>query len=80
MFETGVVPNNEVNHSARSGGIIGIFFFIFFKMKVCSAFSLELPHRGDSNEYTQLTDISIIKNVTLNYSNYNNVCSFGNFS
>ena len=26
MFETGVVPANEVNHSARSGGIIGTSF------------------------------------------------------
>ena len=26
MFETGVVRASEVNHSTRSGGIIGIFF------------------------------------------------------
>ena len=26
MFETGVVRANEVTHSARSGGIIGIYF------------------------------------------------------
>ena len=30
-------------------------FSIFFNMKVWSVFSLELPHRGDSNEYTQHT-------------------------
>ena len=29
MFETGVVRADEVNNSARSGGIIGIFFFRF---------------------------------------------------
>ena len=28
---------------------------IFFNMKVCFVFSLESPHRGDSNEYTQYT-------------------------
>ena len=28
-------------------------------MKVCSVFSLELPHRGDSNEYTQFTIFNI---------------------
>ena len=28
-------------------------FSIFFNMKVCSVFSLESPHRGDSNEYKQ---------------------------
>ena len=27
-----------VNHSTRSGGIIGIFFSIFFNMKVCCVF------------------------------------------
>ena len=47
------------NHSARSGGIIGIFFSIYFSMKVCCVFSFELPHRGDSNEYTQHTFINI---------------------
>ena len=34
-------------------------FWIFFKMKVCCVFSLESPHRGDSNEYTQHTMINI---------------------
>ena len=34
MIETGVVRSYGVNHSARSGGIIGIFFSIFFNMKV----------------------------------------------
>ena len=68
MFETDVVRRaNEVNHSARSGGIIGIFFSIFFNMK-------------DSNEYTQHTNINIIKKITLNHSKYNYVCSYGNFS
>ena len=31
MFETGVVRANEVNHSARSGGIIGIYFLFSLK-------------------------------------------------
>ena len=31
------------------------FFSIFLDMKVNCVFSLELPHRGDSNEYTQYT-------------------------
>ena len=44
----------SVNHSARSGGIIASFqFSIFFYMKVCCVFSLEWPHQGDSNEYSQ---------------------------
>ena len=31
----------------------GNIFLIFFNMKVCYVFSLESPHRGDSNEYKQ---------------------------
>ena len=31
-------------------------------------FSLELPHRGDSNEYTQYTIFNIKMKITLNYS------------
>ena len=30
-------------------------------------FSLELPHQGDSNEYTQYTIFNIKKKITLNY-------------
>ena len=43
-------------------------------------FSLESPHRGDSNEYTQHAIINIKKKITLNYSKDNNVCSYGMFS
>ena len=42
-------------------------FSILFNMKVCCVFSLELPHRGDSNEYTQYTIFNIKKKITLNY-------------
>ena len=51
----------RVNYSARSGGIIGIFFSIFFNLKVCCAVSLELPYGGDSIEYTQHTIINTKK-------------------
>ena len=34
-------------------------FSIFFKIKVFCVLSLESPHRGDSNEYTQHTMINI---------------------
>ena len=37
----------SVNHSARSGGIIGTYFFIFFHMKVYFVFSLESFNQGD---------------------------------
>ena len=42
-------------------------FSIFFNMKVCCVFSLESPHRGDSNEYTQYTTFNMQKKNTLNY-------------
>ena len=45
----------SVNHSARSGDIIGIDFTISLNMKVCCVFLIESPHRGDSNENTQYT-------------------------
>ena len=44
-------------------------FSIFFNMKVCCVFSLESPHRGDSNENTQYTifniKLKIIPNLQL---------------
>ena len=43
-------------------------------------FSLESPHRGDSNEYTQHAIINIKKKTTLNYHKYDNVCSYRIFS
>ena len=51
----------NVNHKARSGSILGIFFSIFFNIKVCCVFSLESPYRGDSNEYTQYILFNIKK-------------------
>ena len=48
-------------------------------MKVCCVFSLESPHQGDSNEYTQHAIINIKKKFTLNYSKYDNVFTYGIF-
>ena len=42
-------------------------FSILFNMKVCCVFSLESPHRGDSNEYTQHTIFNIKKKITQNF-------------
>ena len=42
--------------------------FSYFIVKVCCVYSLESPHRGDSNEYTQHTIIvQKIKKKSLNY-------------
>ena len=49
-------------------------FSIFFNMKVSCVFSLESPHRGDSNEYTQYT-IFIIKKE--NPPKFSQICSYG---
>ena len=40
---------------------------MFFDMKVCCVFSLESPHRGDSNENTQYTIFNMNMKNTLNY-------------
>ena len=42
-------------------------FSILFNMKVCCVFSLESPHRGDSNEYIQYTIFIIKNNIILDY-------------
>ena len=36
-------------------------------MKICCVFSLESPHRGDSNERTQYTIFNIKKKTILDY-------------
>ena len=51
-------------------------FSIFFNMKVCCVFSLESPHRGDSNEYTQYTIFNIKKE---NHPKLSQICRFGIF-
>ena len=56
----------RVDNSARSGGLIRISL-IFYNMKVYCVISLESPHRGDSNEYTQYTIFNMNKKNTLNY-------------
>ena len=38
-------------------------FSFFFNMKVYCVFSLDSPHRGDSNEFTQYTIINIKKRI-----------------
>ena len=43
------------------------FFSVFFYMKVCCVFSLESPHRGDSDEFTQYTIFNIKKKISVNY-------------
>ena len=58
----------SIKHSSRSGVIIGIFFFIFLNIKECCGFSLESPHHGNSNEYSQHTIINIKKKkIILNF-------------
>ena len=51
-------------------------FSIFFNIKVCCLFSLESPHRGDSNDNTQYT-IFNIKNE--NHPKLSQIYSYGIF-
>ena len=66
----------SVNHSAQSIGIIGIYFLFFFNLKVYCVFSLESPHRGDSNEYTQYTIFNLNKKK---HPTLSQTCSYGLF-
>ena len=50
-------------------------FSIFFNMKVYCVFSLELPQRGNSNEYTQYTISQYIKKG--NHPKLFQICSYG---
>ena len=45
-------------------------------MKVYCVFSLESPHRGNSNEYSQYT----IFNIKKNQPKFSQICSYGIFS
>ena len=51
-------------------------FSSFSIMKVCCVVSLESPHRGDSNEYTQYTIFNKKQKPTQNYSKYNKFCRY----
>ena len=43
-------------------------FFLFYHIIVCCVYSLESPHQGDSNEYTQHTIVVYkIEKISLNY-------------
>ena len=42
-------------------------FSIIFNMKVYCVFSLESPHRGNSNKYTKYTIFNVIQKITQNY-------------
>ena len=43
---------------------------IVLYITVYCVFSLESPHRGDSNEHTKYTIFNIQKKITLNYQNF----------
>ena len=56
----------SVDHGAGSGVIIGIFLD-FLSLKLFCVLSLESPHGGNSNEYTQYTIFNITRKIDLNY-------------
>ena len=64
----------RVDYSASSGGIIGIIFrfSLILRHVVCS-------HENRRDDYTQHAIINMKRKITLNYPEYNNVCSHGIF-
>ena len=58
----------SLQDSSNSSRKIFMDFFLFYHGIVCCMYSLESPHRGDSNEYTQHTIIVYkIEKISLNY-------------
>ena len=55
------IISEAISHFSAFGALI-------LNMKVCCLFSLESPHRGDSNQYTQNTIFNMKKTIALNYS------------
>ena len=66
----------RVDNNVRSGGIIRISL-IFYNMKVYCVLTLESPHRGNSNEYTQYTIFQYEKEK---HPKLSQICSYGDFS
>ena len=63
-----LAPDQEANSD---------IFPTFFSMKVYCVFTLESPHRGDSNEYTQYT---IFQYENEKHPKLSQNCSYGIFS
>ena len=62
----GLFEPMRVNKAPSQGAKKGYLFDIL-ESEGCCVFSLESPHRGDSNEYTQYTIFKIKMKITLNY-------------
>ena len=60
-----IAPGQEQNRNISS---------IFFNIKVYYVFSLESPHRGNSNEYTQYTIYNMEK---VKHPKLSQICSCG---
>ena len=53
---------------AQENKYLWMIFFLFYHGIVCCVYSLESPHRDDSNGYTQHTIIVLkIEKISLNY-------------
>ena len=66
LFEL-IVESLRNFSDSSSKQILREIFLLYYEI-VCCVYSLELPHRGNSNEYTQHTIILLkIKNISMNY-------------
>ena len=67
MIQTLFFSPYKILPNAQENKYLGIFF-LFYHGIVCCVYSLELPHQGNSNEYTQHTIIVLkIEKISLNY-------------
>ena len=67
MLKAEVVQANECYSLRQVRRQNRDIFSIFFNIKVCFMFSLELSHQGNSSKYTQHTIFNMKKKITLNY-------------
>ena len=66
MFETGIVRPNECYSLSQVRRQNRDIFSVLFNMKVYCVFSLESPHRGDSNQCTQYIIFNMKRKNTIN--------------
>ena len=67
IFETGVVRAKEYYSLLQVRRHNRDTYSIFFNLEVSCVYSLESPHRGDSNEYTRISFSIRRSKITLNY-------------
>ena len=62
-FQIYVAEYDEVSSKIQIRLGIQIIFFLFLHENICCSYSLEVPHRGTSNEYPRVFSWRYKKNI-----------------